>query len=84
MRISLEGMKYSYEHSRDYENSIRGNGLLVRGENRIFGTYKTYERIQEGIPWLMDIPLLGVLFRWENTTGEWRYIYLRVVVEDGV
>ena len=84
LRISLDGMKYSYEHSRDYENSIRGNGLLVRGENRIFGTYKTYERIRQGIPWLMDIPLLGTLFRWESTSGEWRYIYLRVVVEDGV
>lgn len=84
LRITLEGMKYAYEHSRDYENSIRGNGLLVRGENRIFGTYKTFERTREGIPFLMEIPLLGALFRWESTTGEWRYIFLRVVVSDEI
>lgn len=84
LTIKLDGLKYTYDHSADYEHSIRGNGLLKLGENKIFGTYKSFTREEVSLPWFGQIPLLGALFRHEQERSEWRYIFIRVLLEDEI
>lgn len=80
LTFRLNGLKYSYEHSTDYEHKISGAGLLVLGENSIFGSYQFYSSVVRGVPFLSSLPGVGFLFSYSSEVAETRYIFIRVVV----
>lgn len=81
LTFRIDGLKYFYEHSTDYEHTINGSGLLEYGVNRIFGTYQYSSTVTSGVPFLSSIPGLGVLFRHVSDVVETRYIFISVLVE---
>lgn len=82
LRFALDGSKYSYEHSTDYEHSISGTGKLHDGYNHIFGVYQyDYEQVNY-VPFLGEIPILRHLFRHVQNVTETRYVFISVFVMD--
>ncbi len=78
LTFRVDGLKYYYEHSTDYEHKISGSGLLVLGENKIFGTYQYNSVVVSGVPFLSSLPGVGVLFRHSSDIVETRYIFIVV------
>lgn len=82
LTFRIDGLKYYYEHSTDYEHSINGSGLLEFGTNRIFGSYQfDYEQVR-AVPVLGSIPVLGFVFRHSSIVSETRYMFISVDVSD--
>lgn len=82
LTFRLDGLKYSYEHSTDYEHKISGSGLLSLGQNHIFGTYQYTSTVVSSVPFLSSIPVLGLLFRHDYELVETRYIFISVYVSE--
>lgn len=82
LTFRLDGMKYYYEHSTDYEHKINGSGLLSLGVNHVFGTYQYSSIVSRGVPFLSSVPVLGLLFRHESEVVETRYIFISVYVSE--
>lgn len=80
LEFSCKGTSYSYSHSTDYEHSIMGSGKLRGGKNYIFGSYQYSYQLANGLPFLMDIPVLGYLFKHISDVVETRYIFIVVTV----
>lgn len=80
LTFDINNMHYSYTHSTDFEHSISGNGKLVLGRNAIFGTYSRTYQLEQGLPWLSKIPLLGFLFRHVTDEHETRYIFIYLTI----
>lgn len=80
LNFSCNGDTYIYSHSTDYEHSISGSGKLRPGINHIFGSYQYSYMLETGLPFLMDIPFLGYLFKTVSDVVETRYIFIRVTV----
>lgn len=78
LTFRVDGLKYYYEHSTDYEHRISGSGLLSMGTNKIFGTYQFTSNVISGVPFLSSVPVLGVLFRHSADVVETRYIFITV------
>lgn len=80
LTFDMSGMHYTYTHSTDYEHSISGNGKLLYGLNRIFGTYQ-YSYVQKDyIPVLSALPFVGALFQFNYDRTETRYIFIQVTI----
>lgn len=82
LTFRVDGLKYYYEHSTDYEHRISGSGLLSMGTNKIFGTYQYTSNVTSGVPFLSSVPVLGVLFRHSADVVETRYIFITVHLSD--
>lgn len=82
LNFECRGNTYSYSHSTDYEHAINGTGKLLSGENKIFGSYQYSYSVERGIPFLMEIPVLGYLFKHVSDVVETRYIFILVTVGD--
>lgn len=82
LTFRLDGLKYYYEHSTDYEHKINGSGLLSFGVNHIFGTYQYSFIVVRGVPFLSSVPVLGLFFRHESEVVETRYIFISVYVTE--
>lgn len=80
LNFSCSNTKYTYSHSTDYEHSISGSGKLRPGKNYIFGSYQYSYTLETGVPFLMDIPFLGYLFKNVSDVLETRYIFILVTV----
>ena len=80
LTFDIDNLKYSYTHSTDYEHSISGNGKLVYGRNAIFGTYSRTYQLEQGLPWLSSVPLVGALFRHVTDEHETRYVFIYVTI----
>lgn len=80
LTFDIDNMHYSYKHATDYEHSISGDGKLVFGRNAIFGTYTRTYSLEQGLPWLSSIPLLGALFRHVSDETETRYVFIYVTI----
>lgn len=80
LTFDMKGMHYTYTHSTDYEHSISGDGRLVYGKNRIFGSYQYSYTLVQGLPFLDKIPFIGALFRHTYDQTETRYIFIQVVI----
>lgn len=80
LTFDINNMHYSYKHATDYEHSISGDGKLVFGRNAIFGTYTRTYSLEQGLPWLSSIPLLGALFRHVSDETETRYVFIYVTI----
>lgn len=78
LTFRVDGLKYFYEHSTDYEHKISGSGLLSLGVNKIFGTYQYTSIVTSGVPFLSSLPAVGVLFSHTADVVETRYIYILV------
>ena len=59
---------------------ISGDGRLVYGRNRIFGSYQYSYTLVQGLPFLDRIPVIGELFRHTYDQTETRYIFIQVVI----
>lgn len=82
LTFKLDGLKYHYEHSTDFEHSINGDGLLDIGVNHIFGTYQYDSQVERGLPFLRSLPVLGFLFRHVEDVHEVRYMFISVYVAE--
>lgn len=82
LTFRLDGLKYSYEHSTDYEHSINGSGLLDIGVNHIFGTYQYDSQVVRSLPVLGSVPVLGFLFRHVQDISEVRYMFISVYITE--
>ena len=82
LTFDMNGMHYRYTHSTDYEHSISGDGRLVYGRNRIFGSYQYSYQLVQGLPFLDKIPFIGFLFRHVYDQTETRYIFIQVTIGD--
>lgn len=80
LTFDIKGLTYSYTHSSDYEHSISGNGKLTDGRNSIFGAYQQTYYLEKGVPFLMHIPFVGLLFRHQSETNETRYVFIDVII----
>lgn len=78
----LNNLKYTYEHSTDYEHKIGGSGLLTPGVNHIFGSYQYTSRVVRSVPFLSSVPVLGVLFSHSSDVVETRYIFISVYINE--
>lgn len=88
LTFRLDGLKYYYEHSTDYEHKISGSGLLTLGVNHVFGTYQYNSTVVSQVPFIGSVPGIGLLFRHTSEVTETRYIFISVyvseVLEDGL
>lgn len=82
LTFRVDGLKYYYEHSTDYEHKISGSGLLAYGVNHIFGTYQYNSTVVSSVPFLGSVPVLGLIFRHESELVETRYIFISVYVNE--
>lgn len=82
LTFRLDGLKYSYEHSTDYEHKISGSGLLSLGQNHIFGTYQYTSTVISSVPFLSSVPVIGAIFRHSADVIETRYIFIAVYVNE--
>lgn len=82
LTFRIDGFKYYYEHSSDYEHTINGSGLLSYGHNNIFGTYQFNSVVCNSVPFLSSIPLIGRLFEYDSSVSETRYIFISVYVNE--
>lgn len=82
LTFRLDGLKYYYEHSTDYEHKINGSGLLTFGVNHIFGTYQYTSTVVSSVPFLGSVPVIGLIFRHESELVETRYIFISVYVNE--
>ena len=82
LTFRIDGLKYYYEHSTDYEHKINGSGLLSLGVNHVFGTYQYSSIVVRGVPFVSSVPVLGLLFRHESEVVETRYIFISVYVSE--
>lgn len=82
LSFSLDGLKYSYEHSTDLEHRITGSGLLSLGVNHIFGTYQYTSNVVHSVPFLSSVPVIGAIFRYTSDVVETRYIFISVYVSE--
>ena len=80
LTFRLDGLKYYYEHSTDYEHRINGSGLLSLGVNHIFGTYQFTSLVVSSVPFLSSVPVIGAIFRHSAEVLETRYIFIAVYV----
>lgn len=82
LTFRIDGLKYYYEHSTDYEHKISGSGLLTLGVNHIFGTYQYTTTVVRSVPFLSSVPVLGLLFSHTADVSETRYIFISVYVNE--
>lgn len=82
LTFRVDGLKYYYEHSTDYEHKISGSGLLAYGVNHIFGTYQYSSTVVSSVPFLGSVPVFGLIFRHESELVETRYIFISVYVNE--
>ena len=82
LTFRVNGLKYYYEHSTDYEHKINGSGLLLLGQNHILGTYQYSSNIIRSVPFLSSIPVVGVVFTHTSEVVETRYIFISVYVNE--
>lgn len=82
LKFDIENEQFKYEHSTDYENKINGAGVLVYGTNNIFGSYQAVFLKERKIPFFGDIPFIKYLFRHTEKVNEWRFIFIRVKLEE--
>lgn len=82
LTFRLDGLKYYYEHSTDYEHKISGSGLLQLGVNHVFGTYQYSYTVVRSVPFLSSLPGVGVLFSYTSDVVETRYIFLSVYINE--
>ena len=72
VKVRRDGKRVRMDYIfRDKDNSIsvlQGSVIGVEGDTlRLFGHYNTNRRVENGVPFLSSIPLLGNLFKVENT-----------------
>ena len=84
LTFRLDGLKYYYEHSTDYEHKISGSGLLVYGLNKIFGSYQYTSTVVSSVPFLSSIPVVGAVFRHSADVVEERYIFITVNLKNAL
>lgn len=82
LTFRLDGLKYAYEHSNDYEHKISGSGLLTLGVNHVFGTYQYTSTVISSVPFLSSVPVVGAVFRHSVDIVETRYIFISVYVNE--
>ena len=82
LTFRIDGLKYYYEHSTDYEHKISGSGLLSLGVNHIFGTYQYNSTVVSSVPFLSSVPVLGLFFCHTSDVVETRYIFISVYVNE--
>lgn len=80
LTFDIDNMRYKYTHSSDYEHSISGTGKLREGRNAIFGAFQRTYTLETGLPGLMNIPFLGVLFRHVSDETETRFVFIYVTI----
>ena len=80
LTFDIKDMHYSYTHSSDYEHRISGNGKLQPGLNAIVGMFQRTYSLERGVPLLMDIPWLGLLFKHVTEETETRYVFIYVTI----
>lgn len=78
LTFNVIGTNYSYEHSTDESNVIRGVGKLIFGENKILGSYQSVTSQIYALPFFGKLPWVGILFRHTENTREFRYVFIRV------
>lgn len=85
LTFDIDNMRYRYTHSSDYEHSISGTGKLREGRNAIFGAFQRSYSLESGVPWFMDIPFIGALFRHVSDETETRFVFIYVTIggDDG-
>lgn len=72
VKVNRDGKRVKMDYIfRDKDNSVsvlQGSVIGLQGDTlRLFGTYNTNRQIQNGVPFLSTVPILGNLFKVEQT-----------------